>query len=91
MNNNKQSRIVVHIDRLILDGVPLSMAERPRFQQAIEGELTRLLSEGGISHDLMSGGTRPSINGHTSVLTINEDSKMTGRQIAREVYRRIGI
>lgn len=91
MTNNKRNGIVVHIDRLVLDGIPLYQADSPRFQRAIEGELAQLLREGGISHDLMTGGPRPNLPDHSPVLTMDKDSKIAGKQIAKEVYRRIGI
>jgi hypothetical protein len=39
-----QPAVHLHIERLVLDGVPLAPAEVPRFQAALEQELSRLLA-----------------------------------------------
>jgi hypothetical protein len=39
--------ITVHIERLVLDGVPVAPADRPVLQAALEAELGRLLAAGG--------------------------------------------
>jgi hypothetical protein len=74
----------LHIERLILDGLPMSHHQGTFVQAAIETELTRLLAEGNLAG--LSGGAVP----HLSVASIqlaqdNQPSHM-GHQIARAVY-----
>jgi hypothetical protein len=41
----------LHIERLILDGLPLAEAGAPHVQAAIETELALLIAAGGVSAD----------------------------------------
>ena len=40
--------IHLHIERLILDGLPIERAQGPHVQAAVEAELARLLTENGL-------------------------------------------
>ena len=82
--------IQLHIDRLILDGISLSHAQRPLLQAAVEAELGRLLAEGGMGEELRSGGAAPSVS--TPAIQLSPDGNPTqwGHQIANAVYRGIG-
>ncbi len=48
----------VHIERLVLDGLPLQPAQAPAVQSAVEAELARLLTADGLPPDLQRGGGR---------------------------------
>jgi hypothetical protein len=72
----------LHIDRLILDGVPMSAADRPRLQAAVEAELARLIEANGITPALASG-IAPQI-------TLAADTTQLGTSIAHAVYSGIG-
>jgi hypothetical protein len=52
-------KIVVHIDRLILDGIGAEPGDAPRIRAALEAELTRRLS--GAPRDAFAGGAVPRI------------------------------
>jgi hypothetical protein len=82
-------RIQVHIDRLVLDGLPVQNQDGSAIQEAIERELTRLLAEGGLSPDLASGGAFTNIRAETIKITENSPPKI-GRKIAHAVYGGIG-
>lgn len=49
-------RVAVNIDRLVLDGVELTHAERAELPAAVQSELARLLTSGLVrpSHDAAS-------------------------------------
>lgn len=72
----------LHIDRLVLDGVPMSAAERPRLQAAVEAELARLIEANGITPALASG-IAPQI-------TLANDTTQLATSIAQSVYSGIG-
>lgn len=94
--------IRVHIDRLILDGLDLLPVQRTELQAALEAELARLLSAGGLSPALENGAALPVLRlGELSPLPAGELPASSapgapgaaaglGRQIARAVYGGLG-
>ena len=77
----------LHIERLILDGLTVSPAERPLLQAAVETELTRLITDGGLSPALQEGGARPSLRAGGMELQGGENPTNLGTQIAQAVYK----
>lgn len=82
--------INVHIERLILDGLPVAHRERPMLQAAVEAELARLLTSEGLAPHLLTGGAIPRLRGGNIQLTSEGDTGQLGRQIAWAVYGGIG-
>lgn len=82
--------INLHIDRLVLDGIPFDSHQRPMLQQALQVELTRLLANGSL-HPNFAGGialhklTLPGIQ-----LAENPKPTQLGQQIADALYGGIG-
>jgi hypothetical protein len=85
-----QERITVHIERLVLDGIPIGKAQAPALQAAIEAELVRLLAVHGIADEFRSGAALASIR--TGTITLSGENKPggLGRKIARAVHAGIG-
>lgn len=82
--------INVNIDRLILEGVSVPQAQRPLLQAAVEAELGRLLTEGGVGESWRSGGAVPSVPAAAIQLAADGNYTKWGQQIARSVYGGIG-
>jgi hypothetical protein len=82
--------IRLHIERLVLDGLPVTPAQGPRVKAAIEAELGRLLSEGGVSHELVSGGTVPSVSAPAMRAPRGTSPAQLGTQIAQSVFAGVG-
>jgi hypothetical protein len=80
----------LHIERLILEGIDLDPAERPLLQAALEAELGRLLTEGGVGTDLAGGGAVPSVRAGGFEMSGERDPVRLGQQIAGSVYGGIG-
>lgn len=80
----------LHIERLVLDGLPVTAAQAPRVKMAIEAELGRLLSEGGVSPELASGTALPSVNAPTMQSPRGISPAQLGRQIAQSVFAGVG-
>jgi hypothetical protein len=79
-------KIRVHIERLVLEGLPLQRAQGPLVQRAVEAELARLLAGSGVGNDLRSAGTIPRTAG-SPVQYANETSpRQLGTQIAQSVH-----
>jgi hypothetical protein len=80
--------INVHIERVVLDGVPV---DQPRsLRRALEQELTSRLTEGGLLPELRSGGAMPHVRGGAIELSRRSHPARLGSQIAGAVYRGIG-
>ncbi len=76
--------IELHIDELVLRGLPY--AQRRRIVAAIEVELTRLLGEQGLPETWAQGGTLPQIKIDTMHMADGAKPQAIGAQIARQVY-----
>jgi len=79
----------LHIDRLVLDGMLLSAADRPHLQAAIESELARLIAARGLSPELARGISVPVLRA-PHVITRPEKAAQFGASIAGAVYGAVG-
>ena len=82
--------ITIHIERLILDGLPIAHRDRPRLQSAIEEELTSLLVYGSLVIDLSTPGTLSRLTGDTLEFIGDEEPYRLGKRIAQSIYGGIG-
>lgn len=83
---NPQPSIEVHIEELLLHGLPLTHSQGPAVQAAVETELARLLIEGGLTSSLQSGGAMPSLRANAIQLRAESKPAQLGQQIAQAVY-----
>jgi len=81
--------ITLHIERLVLDGVPIAPDQRHLLQASVEAELSRLLTNGGLSPTLAQGTAVPWVSTHGIQLTNNNPTQI-GQHIAQSVYGGIG-
>lgn len=82
-------KLNLHIERLVLDGLPLTHAQGPLVQHAVEQELTRLMA-GGIAPDLHAGGLIPRATGGAVQFANDASPKQLGTQIAESVHTTLG-
>ena len=81
-------KIKVHIERVVLDGVP---AAEPRLlRRALQKELTQKLTEGGLSQEFRHGGAVPFVGGGSIEIGKAHLASKLGTQVAGAVYRGIG-
>lgn len=78
--------INVHIERLILDGLPVAGSQTPMLQAAVEAELARLLAADGLGSKLRAGGEMPSVKAGNIQMASDSAPDDLGRQIAQAVY-----
>ena len=83
-------KINLHIERLILDGLPISPDQKHLVQASVEAELSRMLSEGGLAQELASGGAVPSVGAGEIQVASGEASHGLGKKIAKSLYKGIG-
>ena len=74
--------IRVHIERLVLDGLPISRHDGPSVQAAVEAELGRLLAAGKLSPELRAGGALASVRANSIKVKKNSTPVTLGQQIA---------
>ncbi|MEA3276257.1 MAG: hypothetical protein U9Q81_13400 [Pseudomonadota bacterium] len=79
----------LHIDELVLEGLPLEATDAAAVKAAVETELTRLLANGGLAPDLRTGGARASVPAGDIHLGGDRTPSDLGRQIGRTLYRGI--
>ena len=90
MKHTGQPNIQLHIDRLILDGLPIDRAQAPAVQAAVEAELSRLLTEHGVSAEFQTGGALPHLRANAIQISSNHNATQLGQQIAQSVYGGMG-
>jgi hypothetical protein len=78
--------INLHIERLVLDGLPLTRHDGPLVQAAVEAELSRLLTAQGLAPSLLNGGAMPAVRGDSIHLASQSSPSQMGTQIAQAVY-----
>ncbi len=83
-------KIRVHIERLILDGLPVERRQGPLVRASVEQELRRLLAAGGLADRLRRGGALPEVRAGDVQLAGKSQPARLGQQIARSVYDGIG-
>jgi hypothetical protein len=76
--------INVQIERLVLEGVPISPSQGRLLQVAVESELAKLLANEGLPDNWLSGGVAPS---GSIQLKPETNSTQMGQQIAQRIYR----
>jgi hypothetical protein len=75
--------IRIHIERLVLEGLPLGHHEGPLVQAAVEAELARLMGGGAPPPP---GGATARVTAPAISLTPNNSPNHLGQQIARSVH-----
>ena len=81
--------INLHIENLVLDSVDVAPGQGDLLQASVTSELTRLLSNGGITSGFVGGDSQNRVA--TSGIQVADKSPRTlGQQIAQSVYGGIG-
>ncbi|MES2741985.1 MAG: hypothetical protein V4754_13675 [Pseudomonadota bacterium] len=80
--------IDLHIERLVLDGLPFEPAQAGLLRAALENELGRLLREGGLVPRADLGAAM--LRAAPVTLAAGASAAALGRQIAASVYGAVG-
>ena len=81
--------VTIHIERLVLEGLPVGASEGPQVQAAVAVELERLVRTHGLAEGIRSGGPTPRLRG-TDLRIAHEAPARLGQGIARSVFGGIG-
>ena len=79
-------RVILDIERLVLEGLPLTPAESARLRITAEGELSRLLRVGPLPARLLGGGAVPNLSAPALKLASPGTPDAVGTGIARAVH-----
>ena len=79
----------VRIERLVLEGLPLTRAQGEQVGAALEAELARLLAEGRLDPALLASVALPSLPAGSLRLGGDASPARLGRQIARAIHERM--
>ena len=79
----------LHIERLILDGLPIESRHGSVLQAAVETELARLLTQSDLASNFR-GGAVPSVRANAIQLASPSTPVQLARQIAGSIYGSIG-
>jgi len=83
-------KVRIHIERMVLDGPPMTRSQLDQLRSAVESELAQLVQSGHLSPEILAGGAIRGI----SVPAIPERAARApvglGNQIARAMFRGIG-
>lgn len=82
--------VQLHIERLILEDLPIARSQRALVQAAVESELTRLITVNGVTSEVMAGGAKPSTPMTVIQMAEGATPVQLGHQIAQAVYQGIG-
>jgi hypothetical protein len=82
-------KIALHIERLVLDGLPVTSPEGARVRAAVERELAAMLAN-GLTPELRHGGALPRLGAPDITLGPRERPDAIGRHIARSLHAGIG-
>jgi hypothetical protein len=83
-------KIQLHIGKLVLDGLPISLHSGTGIGKAVEEELAHLLRAQGLAQELQSGGTISGSAKTSVALSGSSSSSALGSKIARSVFTAIG-
>jgi hypothetical protein len=78
----------VHIDRLVLDGLPVGSHEGPLVGAAVEAELARLFTEGGLANGFNCDRAAPLVRTEAMARPATDGGGL-GVQIGQAVYEGI--
>jgi hypothetical protein len=78
--------INLHIERLVLEGVNIAAGEGHLLQNVVVTELTRILTDGGLSSSIAQGSGLPHISASGIQLKDGNNLTQIGQQIAQSVY-----
>ena len=83
-------RVLIEIERLVLDGLPVTTSEAPRVRAALESELARLFATGSLNRELGAGGGIARVDAPQISFGWREPPDAIGRGVARSVHAGIG-
>jgi hypothetical protein len=82
--------VELHIDRLVLDGLPVRPGDRAALAGTLGDELRLLIETGGVPPELIGGGAVRRLTAPLAPVSPTAAASPLGRAIARSVYASLG-
>ncbi len=82
-------KLNLHIERLILDSLPIERRDSAAIQVAVEAELQRLFAAGDLSINQVMNVAVPNVAANPLVLSSAIEPQDLGTQVAQSVYQSI--
>ena len=79
-------KINVHIERIVVDGLPVDRNSTPMIQEAVQAELMRLFAENSLSQSLLSSGAIPLLRMAPIQIAPQSKPNTLGHSIANTVH-----
>lgn len=76
--------INLHIERLVVDGLPYASSQGEALSVALQLELARLLGQGGMA-SIRAGGSFPRLDGGVLAVGLTATASSFGQQLAQPV------
>ncbi len=83
-------RISLHIETLVLDGVPLARGQHAALQTAVVEALTQRLSHGDLATQLAASGGQVVVQAAPIRVSARPDARVLGTQIAASIHAGLG-
>ena len=78
--------VTFHIERLVLDNIPLESRQASELQASVERELRRLIVRNGLNRALIATSATPFVGARGIELSRATNPRRLGNQIARAIY-----
>lgn len=82
----QHSGVSFHIERLVIDNLPLESRHAGQLQTAVERELSRLIARNGLNQALITTGATPFLGTRGIEVSSGTNPRRLGNQIARAIY-----
>lgn len=79
-------KVQIDIGRLVIDGLDIPAHHRPALQAAVEGELARLVREGGVGSTVPTSGSERARPSDAITAAPDTSAATLGGRIAAAVY-----
>lgn len=79
-------KIHVHIERLVLDGLPVDRRSAGQVQAAVEQELSRLMAAGQLPAGVLAGGAMPVLQAPPIAVAAGTSGANIGTAIAQSLH-----
>ncbi len=81
--------INLHINRLVVADIPMTVSDRRLLQASITSELNQMLTDNGLAATMIQESTIPRVSTNEIQLTSNNPQHI-GQQVAQSLYGQIG-
>lgn len=83
--------VSIHIDRLVIDGLPIGRQDGDVFRAALEAQIAEALQAEGVAERLATLSTTPSLRAPRVVAGVGNHPSGMGRSVAQSLTEALGL